>query len=64
MMEFEVTSEAFKGKMTVPNGSFSLVFHDTGALIQMWGSDGLIDEFPALTIQPFDAQHNSIGEDK
>lgn len=50
-MKFRVTSPAFQGEMILPNDSFLLVFHDTGNRIQMWASDGLIDEFPATTIE-------------
>lgn len=50
-MKFKVTSPALEGEMILPQSDFSLVFHDTGALIQMWSSDGVVDEFPAETVE-------------
>lgn len=59
-MKFKVTSVAIEGSIIVPDDTYSLVFHDTGTLIQMWSSDGIIDEFPADTVEIIQSKDNQL----
>jgi len=60
-LKFRVFSSATLGVYYVPTESFSLVFHDTGNLVQLWSSDGLIDEFPACEIMQYTDLNDKNG---
>lgn len=62
-LKFRVFSSSTLGVYYAPSESFSLVFHDTGNLVQLWASDGLIDEFPACEIMQFTGFKDKNGKD-
>jgi uncharacterized phage protein (TIGR01671 family) len=49
------------GSFITPSDSFSLVLHDTGNRVQMWGSDGIVDEFPATSIDQYTGLKDKNG---
>ena len=58
-IEFRVVTPV--GIFHVPDDSFSLVLHDTGYRVQMWCSDGLVDEFPATSIDQYTGLKDKNG---
>ena len=58
-IEFRVVTPV--GIFHVPDDSFSLVLHDTGHRVQMWSSDGLVDEFPATSIDQYTGLKDKNG---
>ena len=61
-MKFRVVSKHDPSvEWILPQGDFSLVFHDTETLIQIWSSDGVIDEIPVKSVKIIEEKTN---EDK
>ena len=50
------------GLIRVPSDSFSIVFHDTGCMVQMWCSDGIVDEFPVTGINRYTGLKDQNGK--
>ena len=49
------------GVFTVPSDDFSLSLHDTGHLVLMWASDGVVDEFPVTELCQYTGLKDSNG---
>jgi uncharacterized phage protein (TIGR01671 family) len=49
------------GIFHTPSGNFSIALHDTGHRVQMWSSDGLVDEFPATSIEQYTGLKDKNG---
>lgn len=52
-LKFRAWVDGFDYPFVVPSDSFSLAIHDTGHMVQMWSSDGIVDEFPASKVEQF-----------
>jgi hypothetical protein len=63
ILKYRVWAEALISPLVVPCDSFSLSIHDTGCMIQMWCSDGIVDEFPATKVDLFTGVQDIHGAD-
>lgn len=62
-IKFRAWSNELEQYFYAPSDSWSLVFHDTGNLIQMWCSDGLVDEIPVDVIEQFTGLTDKNGNE-
>lgn len=63
MTEVKFRANTEVGQFIVPSSSYSLVLHDTGHHVQLWASDGLIDEIPVVSLDQFTGIKDADGND-
>jgi uncharacterized phage protein (TIGR01671 family) len=63
ILKYRVWVDGFKEPFYAPTESFSLVITDTGHRLQMWCSDGLVDEFPVNQVDQFIGLQDINGVD-
>lgn len=61
MREIEFRAVTENGIFIVPSQSFSLSICDTGRELVMWGSDGIVDSFPVLSMDQFTGLRDKEG---
>jgi len=61
MRDIEFRAITNTGIFHLPSDSFSLVLHDTGHRVQMWCSDGLVDEFPVDSLDQYTGLRDKNG---
>jgi uncharacterized phage protein (TIGR01671 family) len=61
MRDIEFRAITPVGIFHTPCGDFSIALHDTGHRVQMWSSDGLVDEFPVTSIEQYTGLKDKNG---
>lgn len=62
-IKFRAYSEELGQFFYVPSESFSLVLNDTQHSVQLWSSDGLVDQFPVDFVEQFTGLKGKNGKE-
>jgi integrase len=62
-IKFRAWVEGFEEPFHAPQNDWSISFHDTGHMLLMWCSDGIVDELPIETVEQYTGIKDKNGRE-